>query len=667
MPNFDFFKSFDEELNEINYSWESVTKLNINETMDTIKFELGKWFFFSEYYDKSTAFFNKISLTKSNKARLKYLEEFKKSSSGMLDEKGDEIDLSDEIDKINIEDCLDLSKLNQKREQTKLFKELKEKFNQTQTDDVNLKSYCYYLSLKLPNCKNELNKYTENLDQYNDEEEMDHSASTNEQKPILDEQDGLFQNDLEFELIEATDPETIVNLVAKLKKEPHEINKLWRLPHVHEVCLTNAKNITKAQYNRCFFILVKAFELRNAKFYAESRTLLLSLLEDIQTNLEHTAELITFEILATDLETHIHSKDKDERKVSELIKKCENVLIKESFVVRLLPQLIQNCCIFLLEYDVSILKDHLQSSNQLIKLTSCLYCLNNPKNLKGVTINFVNELWMIVRNVLIDNPKDQNQLNKKSRQQQNPQSILSIEQLISYINNIKSLDYISILISCFAKVHNLIKDNQGIELSSFLQIQWPNIIGKNASSIDLPRISAILKLLLSKALKQSPDDILFIKCKAELALVENQFHESLRNFLKILIITTEYFKKFKSFENESIIQKMIICSVKLGCFTQAAVLHQMTKEINYQLVFKALGEKVCFDSCDDLYDCIWDLTILEFLVNMHYKKGEVDRKTKVIRIIGQLELNANNAEEIRKEASNIRRGKFFRYMAKKYL
>ena len=93
----------------------------------------------------------------------------------------------------------------------------------------------------------------------------------------------------------------------------------------------------------------------------------------------------------------------------------------------------------------------------------------------------------------------------------------------------------------------------------------------------------------------------------------------------------------------------------------------MTKEVNYQLVFKALGEKICYDSCDDLYDCIWDLTILEFLVNMHCKRGEVDRKTKVVRMIGQLELNANNVEEIRLEASNVRRGKFFRYMAKKYL
>lgn len=668
MPNFDCFKAFDEELNEISFDWQQVTKLNTNEIMDTVKFELGKWFFFNEAYVKASSYFNKISLTQAKKEKFKQLEEFKKSANGMVDDKKEVKDLVDDLNRVNINDCLDLTRFEQSKEQAKLYKELHSKFNENQANGdvlMDLKAFSYYLSLKLPNCSKELLKFTDGLADADDR--MDYAIQSTAKQSSLDRQD-IFQNDLEFKLIEATDPETVLNLVSKINKTPQEINKLWELPKIYLICLKNVKNLTQQQHNRCFFILAKAFELRNAKFYLEARVLFLSLLEDVQINMQHMAELITYEILLTDLEIYTESKDKDERKIGELIKKCEDVLIKEETISDILPQLMQHCCIFLLENDnVPILKDYIQSTNLIIRLTSSLFCI---KNLSNQTAGYANDLWDTILNAFLDS-KNQNQptFSKKRKLQNQKLNVLTVDILIAYVNNLKSFDHICILASCLARIHNLIKDNQGIELSSFSNILWPNTVGVNASLFDLNRVSLLLKLLLNKALKQSPNEIPFIKCKAELALVENQFHESLRNFLKILIITTDYFKVFKSNDNEteSIIQKMIVCSTKLGCFTQAAVLHQMTREINYQLVFKALGERICYDSCDDLYDCIWDLTILEFLVNMHYKKGEVDRKTKVIRLIGQLELNANNADEIRREASNIRRGKFFRYMAKKYL
>ena len=668
MPNYDCFRALDEELNEISFDWQQVTKLNTNEIMDTIKFELGKWFFFNEDYAKASAYFNKVNLKnarKDAKQQFEQLDELKRSSNGMLSEKNELKELVDDLNQVNISDCLDLSRLDQAKEQKKLISELNAKLKANQTDQEsikNLKTFAFYLTLKLPNCSNELVKFTDGLDE---EEKMDFRIEKQSNKSKQQQQD-IFQNDLEFKLIEAIEPESILNLVNKISKQPQEINKSWELPKIYFLCLKNFKSLTQQQHNRCYFILAKAFELRNAKYYQEARTLFLSLLEDIQTNLQPMAELITYEILLTDLEIQTDSKDKDERQTGELIKKCEDALINEETISDLLPQLMQHCCLFLLEYNVPILKDYIQSPNLIIKLTSSLYCI---KNQASNQTNYATELWETILNVFLDLRNQTNQPNNKRRKLQNQNlNNLTIEMLIAYVNNLKSLSYICVLISCLAKIHNLVKDNQVAELSTlFSPILWPNTVGVNANAIDLAKVSLILKLLLNKALKQSPNDLTFIKCKAELALVENQFHESLRNFLKILIITTDYFKTFKLFENELIIQKMIACSIKLGCFTQAAVLHQMAKEINYQLVFKALAEKICFDSCDDLYDCIWDCSILEFLANMHYKRGEIDRKTKVIRCIGQLELNANNADEIRKEASNIRRGKFFRYMAKRYL
>ena len=69
---------------------------------------------------------------------------------------------------------------------------------------------------------------------------------------------------------------------------------------------------------------------------------------------------------------------------------------------------------------------------------------------------------------------------------------------------------------------------------------------------------------------------------------------------------------------------------------------------------------------DAYYPCIWDLTILEYLINLHNKRGETQRKQQVIKIIGLLELNSNNNEEIQREAANIRRGQFLRALTNQY-
>lgn len=73
------------------------------------------------------------------------------------------------------------------------------------------------------------------------------------------------------------------------------------------------------------------------------------------------------------------------------------------------------------------------------------------------------------------------------------------------------------------------------------------------------------------------------------------------------------------------------------------------------------------DAMDAYYHCIWDVTILEFLIHLHSKRGEHHRKQLAIKIIGLLELNSNNNEEIQREAANIRKTRFFRALAKQYV
>lgn len=162
---------------------------------------------------------------------------------------------------------------------------------------------------------------------------------------------------------------------------------------------------------------------------------------------------------------------------------------------------------------------------------------------------------------------------------------------------------------------------------------------------------------------------LFEAAKGDAFMTQGDFKQAMGCFVGSLMLMTDYFRIFSKgyVDEEPYITRMIQCSISLSCFTQAVALCQMSRNLNYTIAFKQLNERVCNDCCDDIYECIWNVTLLEYIINLHSKRGEVERRTKVIHLIGQLELNENNPEEILREAEHVRRGKFFKIMSNKYL
>lgn len=162
---------------------------------------------------------------------------------------------------------------------------------------------------------------------------------------------------------------------------------------------------------------------------------------------------------------------------------------------------------------------------------------------------------------------------------------------------------------------------------------------------------------------------LFEAAKGDVFMSQGNFKQAMGCFVGTLMLMTDYFSFFSKgyADEEACINRMIQCSISLSCFTQAVALCQMTKNMNYTMAFKQLNERVCNDCCDDIYECIWNVTLLEYIINLHSRRGEVERRAKVIQLLGQLELNENNPDDIIKEAIHMRRGRFFRIMANKYL
>lgn len=105
----------------------------------------------------------------------------------------------------------------------------------------------------------------------------------------------------------------------------------------------------------------------------------------------------------------------------------------------------------------------------------------------------------------------------------------------------------------------------------------------------------------------------------------------------------------------------------LGCHTQVAVLTQFFDEPDYLLAFRSLSEQKCNDAIDAYYHCFWDTNILEYLIHIHHKKTEFQRRKRAINAMGLLELNANNNEEIQRESSNLRKRIFLRALCNQYI
>ena len=90
-------------------------------------------------------------------------------------------------------------------------------------------------------------------------------------------------------------------------------------------------------------------------------------------------------------------------------------------------------------------------------------------------------------------------------------------------------------------------------------------------------------------------------------------------------------------------------------------------DVDYSLSFKNLEERTANDAMDGVYESLSDVSVLEYAVSMHTKRGEHSRRRKALANIGALEINTNNNAEILKETSNFKRFNFMRVLCMNFL
>lgn len=269
------------------------------------------------------------------------------------------------------------------------------------------------------------------------------------------------------------------------------------------------------------------------------------------------------------------------------------------------------------------------------------------------------------------NPR-RNQQNRRSSDSPARFSIsgMNVSVLKQFLDKMRDPVVISMQLSMFAKMHNLLKDDSNQDLAIDNLYLWPVSIS-NVNGYNIRSVSEALIQLLKIGLKLYPSTVAWLRLLGDLEFGNGNNEAAMKYYVQSLVISTEYCSLpiQRPLVDDFLIKKMIKCSSNLGCFLQSAVLCQFMEEIDYVLAFKCLQEKTSNfqDAMDSYYSLIWDTTLLEYIIHLHSKKSEHKRKLQAISYIKQLELNANNNEEIKQKAAAIRKIKFVRSLANQYL
>lgn len=224
-----------------------------------------------------------------------------------------------------------------------------------------------------------------------------------------------------------------------------------------------------------------------------------------------------------------------------------------------------------------------------------------------------------------------------------------------------------------------IEENLNAYGSHYRPVPLPNTNSTSAYSIRA--VCETLANLLKQGLHYHPQHLAWLRLGGEFEFVSENNESAMAHYVSVLLIGTEYCTlhvQQRQLLDDHMTRRMIKASLNLGCNIQAAILCQLLDEMDYALAFKCIAERTTFknigdksahycDAMDAYYGCVWDATLLEYIIQQHCRKGEHKRKQQAIALISQLELNANNNEEIKREAASIRRTRFLRALAKQYM
>ncbi|KAA0196986.1 hypothetical protein HAZT_HAZT001196 [Hyalella azteca] len=298
-------------------------------------------------------------------------------------------------------------------------------------------------------------------------------------------------------------------------------------------------------------------------------------------------------------------------------------------------------------------------------------------------------LWDSVVNILDCSCSHRKSSSSKSGERQLPE-VLPLADFLELVYSLKEPTCLSLLCSLLGALHNKLLGDPSAEVHAQHSQLWLGLTPckDTASREEYPKyVRETLEAVVTHAIKFFPgaDHVSestatsWHVTAADLSYNSEEHHRALCLYLTAVFVATNFLRSDPGDDltvhlvGDRAIRRMVRCCMTLGCYTQklyvvqAGLLCQFVEPLDYSTALCCLQDRSGVDAMDAYYHCLWDVTLIEFIINAHQKKGEIQRRDAVLKVIGQLEINSNNNEEIQREAAKVRKHRLLRALAKQYL
>ncbi|KAF5274403.1 hypothetical protein FQA39_LY07283 [Lamprigera yunnana] len=482
---------------------------------------------------------------------------------------------------------------------------------------------------------------------------------------------------LEQEIIACYNANELRQLVAKALTKSTcrsiwKINPCWELPIPLQSVLVSLPKGYLQDFS--FVLLAKSKELMLGKNWILSLELLNVLKNEVKPETGNVIpkldRLLSWEILLVRINQLLEEWPAINVDKKELANECEACLqTAESVLPR--AEIMEHCALCLLNLGhfefLSVFEKRWNYFEITATIAAACQDLIKYKGSKKLP----RELWDLVLPVFGSVPQQLKRNNTGGSsliQRDSPVSNTknTKSMLVSFFLRLRDSTVLTIVISMLARLHNVLRDESTLELNVDYIMVWPAVVS-NSNSYNSKAVLEVLMKILHKTLQYYPFNVSWLRLMGDTNFVNGHYEEALNYYLKSLVISSDNFN-LPIRHDEQVIRRMIKSCGILNCYTQAAVLCQFLEEPDYVLAFHNLAEqKLATDALDSYYHCFWNNSILEFLVNFHHKRSEFRRRKHVVQVMGLLELNSSNNEEIQHEASNLRKNVFLRALYKLYV
>lgn len=485
---------------------------------------------------------------------------------------------------------------------------------------------------------------------------------------------------VEQQLMFMYEPEPINNLtrelILKLGRSPAYVmalNEKWKVPkEMHQIIYNLPPSVEQAFV---YLLIGKACHCIDVRIFERARQLLLVADRNVYEVSYILSKYVRWYILLADLLQFYTTKSFGmNTTLQDLIKKTKTCITSVRLDQDIQPTMVilEHCAAFLLNIrDWQYLTNMENSGSGHIELCRLLACMcKELPSIKAARIP-ARALWEAVKNIFTINPSQKRSMSGRmdsAHVRDSSLAILAKELFIDFLPKLKEPMVLSVMVSCLSKFYNIIRDEISCEISSEYLPLWPTTVS-NISAMNKPGIEEAVVLLMQHALQVNPAQPSWLRTQADIYFANGQYSSAMKFYMEAGVVASDFFSSAvpKSIYDDQVYKRMIKCCSYLQCHTQVAVLCQFTDEIDYTTCFKALQERNCYDAMDTYYSCIWDISILEYLVHLHSKRGEMEKKQAALKALTQLDLNSSNPEDIIQRAVQMRKRKFLRALAKQYL